>query len=119
MLNITDKEARNILCTIIEGGSVYWMNDGYSVKPIRKTVGTLGADCPEYDGFVIDTKSEEKPKRFVIGLGDIKEAAERIIGETLTNSDIRSQLVEDRDGCDAWAADAVCQIAVFDELVYG
>ena len=127
MLNLSDKECMNILCTALEGGCGYWMNESYLVKVfLLSPAEQAKQEFPEiqnYSGFHIKLRKSSDDQdvlRNVIGLGDIAKAAEDIIsGKANVGSGIIGMIAAERDACDVWGADAIVQIAVFGTLVYG
>lgn len=121
-LNLTDEEASDILSTALEGGSTYWLNeeyadDAFSVITV-KDKSMLGWS---YAGLIVKQKKKDKlTKRFVIGLGDIKLAADAIVTYSVkVHKSIIADIVTERGACDAESADAVLQVAMLGELVFG
>lgn len=116
----TDEEFSDIMTTCLEGGSNYWINEGYSVDTEH---------MDESDEFgnsfylFVDVKDKDGEGEVInsrVTKASLSEAASKIINRQVKVSNaIAKDVEEERAGVDADSADALIQVAVFGEIVYG
>lgn len=116
----TDEEFSDIMTTCLEGGSNYWINEGYSVDAEHMDEsGEFGN--PFY--LFVDVKDEDGEGEVInsrVTKKKLSEAAAKIINNQVkVNNTIAKDVEEERAGADADSADALLQVAVFGEIVYG
>ena len=116
----TDEEFSYIMTTCLEGGSNYWINEGYSVDAeFKEEKDELG--FPFY--LFVEVKEEEGDGEVInsrVTKENLSEAAAKIINNQVkVNNTIAKDVEEERAGADADSADALLQVAVFGEIVYG
>jgi hypothetical protein len=116
-LALSEQACYDIMTTAIEGGSAYWMNDGYFVHVAR------APDLSITEITIRGAKDEEPVKREIIGAREIADAITLMFTAGLVNEHISRDLIQSTNdegcGCDADTADTIVQIACFDEVVYG
>ena len=107
----TEEDAADIICTAFYGN--FWFYDeGYKVFPIK-----LGEEGNATD---VKVKGEEVKAEGLVNKDTLTQAARDILsGKIKVNSAIKSDIENERQGCDADSADALLQVVLFGELVYG
>lgn len=117
----------DVLTIAVEGGIAYWVNEEIHDKRIKgvKIGRNKELDVLSITFAQIDKMDKQPAADFILTRGLIREAMNKIHrGEVAINPDIRDWVAtalrdNDASGIDADAADAIVQIAIYGEIVFG
>ncbi len=119
---IHEKDLLDVFCVAFEGGSNYWINDFEH----EATVVDGGDAGRTYTGikFVYDPEdyNQVEPKHNPVTADDLARAVQMILDGSATAPIAREQILNCLDELgmvDGDGADAILQVAAFDEVVYG
>lgn len=114
-INIHQEFLADVLITAVEGGINYW------VDVIEDYVWQENGQMISHPRASIKPIDEERLRP--LGTGQIKIGIHRILNSDLVNPQIKSQIFRAvseafAGDIDATAADAIVQVALFDDIVY-